>query len=278
MRTQPAAIRLASVLVLAVLAAAPAAAQSTRPAKPAREPAAPSGTAVAVIPATLAKGGGEERTLVAGQDVFGGETIQTSDAGTAQILFRDNTRLVVGPDSSVVIDQFVFNADRSVSGATLNFAKGAFRFITGKGSRSDAFTLLTPTASVGIRGTQFDIAVGSQGTAVIVFRGAVEVCHRTSKECATLRRSCSAAIATADGRLNVPGRNTPRDGLVNAAFPLAKDQSALRKDFRVFTGGCGLGGGIRGVGGGTNAKGGGKAGGARTGGGQTGGGQNGNGG
>lgn len=264
-------IHFVSVFAFSLLASltGSALAQPARPAKPATAPAAPSGTAVAVIPATLAKSPGNERTLVAGQDVFGGDTIATSEEGTAQIIFRDNTRLVVGPDSSVVIDQFVFNADKSVSGATLNFTKGAFRFITGKGSKSDAFTLLTPTASVGIRGTQFDIAVGSQGTAVIVFRGAVEVCHRSSKECATLRRSCSAAIATADGKLNVPGRNSPRDGLVSAAFPLARDQSALRKDFRVFTGGCGLGGGMRANGGGSAAKGGGFGG--RPGGGQTGG-------
>jgi hypothetical protein len=213
--------------------ATPALAQT---AKPSPDPA---GAAVAVIPATSATLAKKERTLVAGQDVFGGDVIKTSEAGQAQIVFKDNTRLAVGPDSSVTIDKFVLAGD---GGAALKFTKGAFRFITGKGAHS-AYSLETPTATIGIRGTKFDIAVGSEGTAVIVFKGAVEVCAKTGGKCATLKRNCAAAIVTNDGQLNVPKRNEPRAGLIDAAFPLAKEQKTLRKDFRVFTGGCGSGDG-----------------------------------
>lgn len=242
----PKAIRV--ILIACVtLAAAPALAQSPKTGNTAVPPS-PSGSAVAVLPAALARNPAGERTLVAGQDVFGGDTISTSEQGTAQILFKDDTRLVVGPDSSVVIDKFVYDPGGSPAGATLNFARGAFRFITGKG-RHESYVLQTPTASIGVRGTEFDVAVGSQGTAVIVFRGAVEVCHRSTGECALLQRSCSAALATTGGQLTVPGRFSSREGLIDAAFPLVKDQTPLREDFRVFTGGCGLGGGTKSKGG-----------------------------
>jgi hypothetical protein len=223
-------------LIGALTFAAPALAQT---AKPAAAPPAPAGSAVAVTPAAFATLSKKERTLVAGQDVFGGDVIKTSEAGQAQIVFKDNTRLAVGPDSSVTIDKFVLADD---GGAALKFTKGAFRFITGTGAHS-SYSLETPTATIGIRGTKFDVAVGSGGTAVLVFKGAVEVCAKSGGQCATLRRNCAAAIVTNDGALNVPKRNEPRAGLIDAAFPLAKEQKTLRKDFRVFTGGCGSGDG-----------------------------------
>src|SRR5690606_23257531 len=89
----------------------------------------------------------------------------------------------------------------------------------------------------------FDVAVGTQGTAVVVFQGAVEVCSRVSNECRTVRRSCSAVVAHADGRLDEVSGADPRAGLINNTFPLAAEQKALRRDFRVWTGRCGLGGG-----------------------------------
>ena len=47
------------------------------------------------------------RRLVLGQDVLYNEHIATSASGQTQILFVDATALTVGPNSNMVIDQFV---------------------------------------------------------------------------------------------------------------------------------------------------------------------------
>src|SRR5919108_5616076 len=71
----------------------------------------PSGTTVAVIQATSATGPGGSRTLEPQRPVYSGDRINTAESGEAQIYFRDQTRLVVGPNSSLVIDKFVFAGD-----------------------------------------------------------------------------------------------------------------------------------------------------------------------
>ncbi len=118
----------------------------------------PSGTAVAVIQSTSATGPGGSRVLAPQKPVYSGDRINTGPVGEAQIRFRDGTRLVVGKNSSLVIDRFVFNEDGSAKKVGINFAKGAFRFISG-GSNKQAYALRTPNATLAVRGTVMDIVV-----------------------------------------------------------------------------------------------------------------------
>ena len=119
---------------------------------------APSGTAVAVVQSANARGPGGARVLEVQKPVYTGDRIITGDVGEAQIRFRDDTRLVVGKNSSLVIDRFVYNEDPTAREVGINFAKGAFRFISGN-TASQAYSIRTPNASLAIRGTMFDVAV-----------------------------------------------------------------------------------------------------------------------
>lgn len=198
----------------------------------------PSGTAVAVVQATNATGPGGARVLGDAKPVFSGDTIKTGDIGRAQIRFNDDTRLVVSSNSSVVIDRFVVAASGSAGGATMNFARGAFRFMSGTGA-SEAYALQTPTATIGVRGTEFDISVGPQGTQVLVFDGAVEVCNRASGACTVVDRYCGSVLARPDGTLTRPGSKGETNAVIRASFPLALNQKGLRHGFRVTNMGCG---------------------------------------
>lgn len=122
----------------------------------------PSGSAVSVSTTTEASGPGGTRILNAPGDVFQGDTIVTDPNGQAQIQFVDDTRFVVGPNSRVVIDEFVFNPDGTASDVALNTLKGTFRFISGK-SPHDAYSIHTPTMTIGVRGTTINVNVLSSG-------------------------------------------------------------------------------------------------------------------
>jgi hypothetical protein len=83
--------------------------------------------------------------------IYSGDRIVTDDIGNAQIKFRDDTKLVVGPNSALVIDAFIFNKDDTARQVSISAIKGAFRFISGK-SPKDVYRITTPTATIGIRG------------------------------------------------------------------------------------------------------------------------------
>src|SRR5579872_6124579 len=55
----------------------------------------------------------ETQTLRAGIDVFQNENINTGESSASRVVFQDHTELSVGPQSSVVLDRFVFDPDPS---------------------------------------------------------------------------------------------------------------------------------------------------------------------
>src|SRR5688572_3257635 len=148
--------------------------------------ATPSGTTIAVVQASEANGITGRRTLSPAGPVFSGDRIVTGNIGEAQLRFRDGTKLVVGPNSSMVLDAFVFNDDNTAQTVAVNVARGAFRFITGSGPK-DAYTITTPTATISVRGTAFDLNVDVPGTTrVVVFEGGIINCDRLPPP----RRTC----------------------------------------------------------------------------------------
>jgi hypothetical protein len=111
----------------------------------------PSGHAVHVDPAVNASGVTGARLLVLEGAVFMGDEIVARPDGMAQLRFIDNTRIVIGPNSRLKIDTFIFNPDNTAEKVTVTALKGVFRFISGN-SPDGAYEIRTPSMTIGIRG------------------------------------------------------------------------------------------------------------------------------
>lgn len=170
------------------------------------------------------------------------ERIRTSRSGLGEFIFRDGTKFAVGGNSSVVIDRFVYDDAKTFNRLTLNAARGSFRWISGK-SKSEAYEIVTPAGTIGVRGTRFDIFVGAGGiTSVVLLDGSVRFCG--SNGCQDLRRRCDVVVATPGGGVSDPTR-VNRDIFAtvgtDAAFPFLSGRQQLSRGFRgVFGGNCGL--------------------------------------
>ena len=99
------------------------------------------------------------RILGKGLPLQQGDVLTTSDGALAIIKLQDGTRMTVRPNSQMVIQQYQFQADTPASNSmVMQLLQGGFRAITGlisKGS-PDAAKVITKTATIGIRGTDFD--------------------------------------------------------------------------------------------------------------------------
>lgn len=201
--------------------------------------AEPSGTVVAVVPATQASGGAGTRMLVRTGPVYMGDVITTSAGGEAQIQLADDTRLVVGPNSRMVVDAFVFDGRGKAKNVTLNAVRGAFRFITGS-SRKSAYKIATPTATIGVRGTKFDFSVDRRGVLnFALFDGRARVCPHNGR-CIVLSGACSVAVIPRNGAVRRLSAGGERTQLLKTAFPYVATQQRLRPAFRVDTSNCGV--------------------------------------
>ena len=174
--------------------------------------------------------------------VYRDERIRTSKSGLGEFVFRDGTKFAVGGNSSVVIDRFIYDDAKTFNRLTLNAARGSFRWISGK-SKSEAYEIVTPAGTIGVRGTRFDIFVGPGGiTSVVLLDGSVRFCG--SNGCQDLRRRCDVVVATPGGGVSDPSRvNRDIFGTVGseAAFPFLSGRQRLSRGFSsAFGGSCGL--------------------------------------
>jgi hypothetical protein len=103
------------------------------------------GSATSVKPQAEAN----SRMLSGGSTVYSKELVRTGDAGVAELRFHDNSNLSVGPKSSVRLDKFVYDPNKSASGVAVEATRGSFRFVTGSQSKSQ---VKTPYGTLGIRG------------------------------------------------------------------------------------------------------------------------------
>lgn len=97
------------------------------------------------------------------------DNVQTSN-GRLGITFLDDSQVRLTEHSELIIDEFIYDPDPSKSKMALQFASGTARFITGKLATIDKENILiqTPSATIGIRGTDFTVTVDEIGRSLVI--------------------------------------------------------------------------------------------------------------
>ena len=192
------------------------------------------GTATAIGP--LGK-----RALRKQSAIFSGDIVKTGFSANVQLLFADQTKLVVGPRSKVTIDDFVLNTNDTQATASLfaiKAARGTFRFLSGN-SKKSAYKISTKTATIGIRGTGFDFAYRGR-TSVVLYKGAVEVCIGAS--CARLVNKCEMAVEQGGVMYKSSASQLP-PGAFKLTFPYIRRENNLSKSYHLKAATCDSGAG-----------------------------------
>lgn len=104
------------------------------------------------------------------------DTVKTGASGATSLQLLDATRVEVGPDAEIRLDEFFYDPGSGEGAGEMSFAVGAFRYVGGVMTTEENIRLHTPTATMVIRGTELVIFVWPDGsTEVNVVSGAVEV-------------------------------------------------------------------------------------------------------
>lgn len=140
---------------------------------PQSSPAQTVGTAGAVNPSTqgTAPGGGTRQVTLGSQVIFK-ERFVTSPQGSLQLVFLDKSTLNIGPNSDVVINEYVYDPNTRDGKMSVGLAKGALRFVGGQISHNGNAEIKTPVATIGLRGavavTSYDPQQQTSTTSSIV--------------------------------------------------------------------------------------------------------------
>ena len=131
-----------------------------------------------------------------GDDVLRDEIIRTGADADARFSLIDNTKLTLGPASTLKIDRAILANESSYKQITIRLTEGAFRFITGNSGKK-SYKIETPTASIGVRGTILDIRISGSETLVALQDGRASVC--AGSRCTQLTERGHTAKATIEG-------------------------------------------------------------------------------
>ena len=101
------------------------------------------------------------QTATAGMKIHVGDVLKTGPEGTMGVIFRDDTTLSLGPDTRIVIDEFLFSPAEGKVSFVSKISKGTAAYLSGKINKLSpgATRVETPLAVLGIRGTRFLIEV-----------------------------------------------------------------------------------------------------------------------
>jgi hypothetical protein len=112
---------------------------------------------------------GEELMATLEAEIVSYDEVETQD-GRLKIEFLDKTQVSLTEYTYMEIDEYVFDPDPNKSKMALNFVQGTARFATGSLGlvAKENITIQTPTASIGIRGTDFTTTVDELGRSLVI--------------------------------------------------------------------------------------------------------------
>ena len=112
------------------------------------------------------------------------DVIITKDNTKVQLLFKDETIISIGENSSFQVNDYLFDEKNQKFEAKFDMFKGTFRTITGKIGKlaPEKFNLETKSASIGIRGTQIVMNLSKDNEQIFCTEGKILVTNLTSKE------------------------------------------------------------------------------------------------
>jgi hypothetical protein len=190
--------------------------------------------------------------IVPGDDIVRNELVRTQTDSSAKFVLRDNTNLLLGPNSSLKLDRAVFSGEKGVGDIAVNLTLGAFRFITGNQAK-ESYVINTPMATLGVRGTTLDFLLERLKNTVVLKEGEARVC--AGSNCIELTKPGDSAVVTsANGRIDIALQSSSSWSFDSACNGMCGQTSFAQAQDSLTTGSLGGGGGGGGSGGPTGVQ------------------------
>lgn len=108
---------------------------------------------------------GQRVAAAPGTAVREGDVVVTGVDGAAGLTFADNSLLSVGPSSTLAIDRYAFDPTTHAGRFDSTLRRGTLAGVSGKMVKQspESMRVRTPSAIMGVRGTEFAVRVVPQG-------------------------------------------------------------------------------------------------------------------
>lgn len=104
---------------------------------------------------------GQTITARSGLVLEEGDIVTTGQRARVGITMADDTRMAVGPNSRITLDEYQYDRRRQTGRSVTSVNRGSLGVTSGNITRTgrDAMRVRTPTSTLGVRGTTFVVEV-----------------------------------------------------------------------------------------------------------------------
>ena len=120
---------------------------------------------------------GQQLDVQAGHKLQKFDAIKSGKNARVEIIFNDGTKLYIGANCHIVIDEFLFDPDKNIGTTILRALQGPFRFITGRIGKVQKPQVVVQSrfGVVGVRGTDFWAGPSRGVYGVLLLDGSISV-------------------------------------------------------------------------------------------------------
>src|SRR5580704_13333640 len=198
------------------------------PAQPASKSDNPIGSVAALQGEASVTRSSASSALKVKDAIFKGDVLQTAVNGTLGITFDDATTFSLRPNSRIAVDDFVYQDRGTNNIAGFDVVRGTIAFVASAVAKTGDMKIVTPTATIGIRGTSGIIevptagATGAAAQSIIKLYpdadgrvGRIELFGRDGRSLGVLSRAVTGFAV----------RATPGGGFAAVAVPISAAES-----------------------------------------------------
>jgi hypothetical protein len=128
--------------------------------------AEPVGNASSIIPNAAQIDQGTRSDLKLRDPIIRNAELATADKGALEVTFLDGSKLTMGQNSRLTVDEYVYTGPGGAGKQTIRYTKGLFRFLSGSIPK-DQVKIETPTVTIGIRGTILRVSQAEGGEGLV---------------------------------------------------------------------------------------------------------------
>jgi hypothetical protein len=199
-----------------------------RPAQPASKSDNPIGSVATLQGGASVTRSSTSNALKVKDAIFKGDVLQTAVNGTLGITFADATTFSLRPNSRIAVDDFVYQDRGANNIAAFDVVRGTIAFVASAVAKTGDMKIVTPVATIGIRGTTGVIevpaasATGAAAQSIIKLYpdadgrvGRIELFGRDGRQLGVLTRAVTGFAV----------RAAPGGGFVAVAVPISAQES-----------------------------------------------------
>jgi ferric-dicitrate binding protein FerR (iron transport regulator) len=129
-----------------------------------------------------------------GDGVVYQEMLETLQKSGMLVKFNDGSKLTLGANSKVLVDNFVYAPGDANSKALISLPAGVLRYVTGQMPKGQT-TIDTPTATMVLRGTNVKVLTDGGNTLLVVDEGSVAVHNKLTGQDTVVEEGDSVEIS-----------------------------------------------------------------------------------